>query len=341
LSDPKSRHNKIRVLVADNSSVHTQLLADALRREPSFEITAFDSDSRGLASATVNLETDVLVVSTSLDGHPARGLEVLRYVRVASPNVRTVVLMESLTDEDILSAFRAGARGLFGKSQPVQLLSKCVRSVHEGQIWADKREISIALDSLLSGPTVGSLKVGGMSLLSKRELEVVHCLAEGLTNREIAKRLKLSQHTVKNHLFRVFDKLGVSNRIELLFMALRQVDSNGVTAKDAWSGSTPSKFEDELAALKKDAEAGVPSSQLALAQLYMARRSDPQDAVRAYTWYLVGLKRAAEAKELLTSWLTTSQIEEAEREASAKLSERDEGGRDFTEWSPRNYFEEG
>jgi len=68
----------------------------------------------------------------------------------------------SLTDEDILSAFRAGARGLFGKSQPVQLLSKCVRSVHEGQIWADKREISIVLDSLLSGPT-GSLKVGGMS----------------------------------------------------------------------------------------------------------------------------------------------------------------------------------
>jgi DNA-binding NarL/FixJ family response regulator len=95
LSDPKSRHNKIRVLVADNSSVHTQLLADALRRERSFEIAAFDSDSRGLASATVNLETDVLVVSTSLDGHAARGLEVLRYVRVASPDVRTVVLMES------------------------------------------------------------------------------------------------------------------------------------------------------------------------------------------------------------------------------------------------------
>jgi DNA-binding NarL/FixJ family response regulator len=340
LSDPKSRHNKIRVLVADNSSVHTQLLAGALGHEPSFEITAFDSDSRGLASATANLETDVLVVSTSLDGHPARGLEVLRYVRVASPNVRTVVLMESLTDEDILSAFRAGARGLFGKSQPVQLLSKCVRSVHEGQIWADKREISIALDSLLSGPT-GSLKVGGMSLLSKRELEVVHCLAEGLTNREIAKRLKLSQHTVKNHLFRVFDKLGVSNRIELLFMALRQVDSNGVTAKEVWGDPIPRKFEDELAALKKDAEAGVPSAQLALAQLYMARRSDPQDAVRAYTWYLVGLKRAAEAKELLTSSLTASQIEEAEREASAKLSEWDAGGRDFTEWSPRNYFEEG
>jgi len=340
LSDPKSRHNKIRVLVADNSSVHTQLLAGALGHEPSFEITAFDSDSRGLASATANLETDVLVVSTSLDGHPARGLEVLRYVRVASPNVRTVVLMESLSDEDILSAFRAGARGLFGKSQPVQLLSKCVRSVHEGQIWADKREISIVLDSLLSGPT-GSLKVGGMSLLSKRELEVVHCLAEGLTNREIAKRLKLSQHTVKNHLFRVFDKLGVSNRVELLFMALSQVDSNGVTAKEVWCDPIPSKFEDELAALKKDAEAGVPSAQLALAQLYMARRSDPQDAVRAYTWYLVGLKRAAEAKELLTSSLTASQIEEAEREASAKLSERDAGGRDFTEWSPRNYFEEG
>lgn len=242
LSDPKSLR-KIRVIVADNSSIHTQLLAESLRREPAFEVTPFDSDSRDLISSLAQADADVLVISSSLDGHPMRGLQILRDVRAANLKVRIVVLMDSLSDEDILNAFRSGARGLFGKSQPVELLSKCVRSVHDGEIWAENRQIAIALDALCSGPIVRSPNPEAMGLLSQRELQVVQCLAEGLTNREIAKRLKLSPHTVKNHLFRVFDKLGVSNRIELLFMTLSPVDAQRVSGKSSSNEPDPSPLK--------------------------------------------------------------------------------------------------
>src|SRR5436305_12382602 len=82
--------------------------------------------------------------------------------------------------------------------------------------------MSCIVESLASTPAVHAVDAKGMNLLSPRELEVVRCLAEGLTNREIADRLGLSQHTIKNYLFRIYDKLVVSSRLELLFMTLTQ-----------------------------------------------------------------------------------------------------------------------
>lgn len=322
--DPNIRKNEIlRVLVADSSRIHTHLLADALKSDQLFEAIPFDADPGSLVSAVTGVDTDVLVISANLNEQPSRGLEAVRELRLRASTVRAVVLMDSLKDEDVLNAFRAGARGIFDKSQPVELLRKCVRYVHEGQIWAGSREISVAVEALASVPTVRAVDARGLSLLSKRELQVVRCLAEGLSNREIAERLKLSQHTVKNHLFRVFDKLGVSSRIELLFMTLSQAGPNHSIVEDSNNGSTRGALRDEFVLLQKAAEAGLPAAQLALAQMYLVRRADPQDAVRAYTWYLVALERASRAKELITRMLTAKQIEEAQREACIKLSQPD------------------
>ena len=101
-------------------------------------------------------------------------------------------------------------------------LRKCIHCVQQGQIWANTREMSFAVEALASAPTIRAVNAAGLDLLSKRELEVVHSLVQGLSNREIARQLQLSQHTVKNHLFRIFDKLGVSSRIELVHMTLNQ-----------------------------------------------------------------------------------------------------------------------
>lgn len=205
--------------MADDTLVHTQLLGEALRREPQLDVITASS-SQDVMLAFNRHSIDVAVISVNLDDQSLHGCVLLRQLRSVDPRIRTVMLLDSSKQEIILQAFRAGARGLFSRHESIETLAKCIRSVYEGQIWANSQQMSYAVEALAALPEVRVLDGNGLSLLSKRELEVVRCLAEGLTNREIAERLALSQHTVKNYLFRVFEKTGVSNRLELLFMTL-------------------------------------------------------------------------------------------------------------------------
>jgi len=214
--------NPIRVFVADNSPIHTQLVADGLRRDPALQVIVPVSDSSRLMAEVTASDVDVLVISANLDEQPCKGLEILQELRASFPGIRAVVLLHSSKRELIVDAFRAGARGIFSRQGSIEMLMKAVHCVHEGQIWANSWETSLAVEALANSRKVRPMNGNGLSLLSRREMEVVRCLAEGLTNREIAERLQLSQHTIKNYLFRVFDKLGVSSRVELLFMTLGQ-----------------------------------------------------------------------------------------------------------------------
>jgi two-component system, NarL family, nitrate/nitrite response regulator NarL len=148
------------------------------------------------------------------------GMVALREFHEAHPHIPAVILLDSPKQEIVLDAFRAGARGIFSNHGSLEMLCKCVRVVYEGQVWASSREVKIALEALSSAPLIRTTHAGGLNLLSRRELQVVHCLAEGLTNRAIGARLGLSRHTIKNYLMKIFDKLGVCNRVELLFLTL-------------------------------------------------------------------------------------------------------------------------
>jgi DNA-binding NarL/FixJ family response regulator len=318
MDSPRAREDRIRVLVADNTRIHTQLLADALTRDRGLDVISADSDSHSLIAAAVAHKTDVLLISSNLDEEPHRAFEILRELRASHPQIRPVMLLDSSKRDFILHAFRAGARGIFSRHEPVESLCKCVRSVHEGQIWATSLQMSFAVEALASSPNVKAVDANGLDLLSKREMEVVRSLAEGLTNREIAQRLGLSQHTIKNYLFRVFDKLGVSSRVELLFMTLSQASPAQALLPTLLANPANGGRHDEatIAVCQKAAEQGLPTAQVALAQLYSARRSGPKDLVHAYMWFLIANEQIARAKNHVNKSMTMEQLLEAEQRAA-------------------------
>jgi DNA-binding NarL/FixJ family response regulator len=119
-----------------------------------------------------------------------------------------------------VDAFRAGARGVLSRGAGLSALPKCVHRVSQGQVWASSDALGFLLDTFVQTTPARTLSDSCCKLLAPREQAVVQLVADGLSNREIAIQLKLSQHTVKNYLFRVFDKIGVSSRVELVLCAL-------------------------------------------------------------------------------------------------------------------------
>jgi two-component system nitrate/nitrite response regulator NarL len=309
----------IRVLVADDTRLHTQLLADALRRDGAFEVSGSDSEELIARGDLHNI--DVLLLSSDLDEQPARGFEVLRKVRTLHPNIRAVMLLDSTKHKLVLDAFRAGAQGVLSRQESVETLCKCVRSVHEGQIWANSQQMSLVIQALFSSQEPFPANAQGIDELSKREMEVVDSVARGLTNRKIAERLGLSQHTVKNYLFRVFDKLGVSNRFELLSLILSRIEHSEST-----SGSSPKYYTDPamlsdstLGGCRRAAEQGAMIAQLELARFYWTRRADSRDLIQAYKWYLIGSQQISQTSRRVVKAMTLEQKFEAEQLATEWL----------------------
>jgi DNA-binding NarL/FixJ family response regulator len=129
------------------------------------------------------------------------------------------MLLDTPERTQVVESFRAGARGVFSRSDSLKSLAKCIYCVSQGQVWANSKELRYLLEALGEALPMRMIDAKGAVLLSRREQEVVRCVAEGLSNREIAQRLGLTEHTVKNYLFRIFDKLGVSKRVEVVLYA--------------------------------------------------------------------------------------------------------------------------
>ena len=317
----------IRVHVCDDTRVHTELLADALKRDGCLQVT---TSPPGADRVTVHAnisDVDVLLISSSLDEQPCRGFEVLRGLRAMHADLKAVMLLDSSQGDIILEAFRAGARGIFSKNDSVASLTKCVRKVHEGQVWANSDHIATLLQALASSHNIRAVDARGLDLLSKREMEMVRGVAQGLSNREIASRLKLSQHTVKNCLFRIYDKLGVSSRVELLFMTLSQERHAQSALQHFMNERAYESLRDEatLIACQEAAAHGVVIAQFTLAQFYSMYKADPQMAGQAYVWYSVVSEQVTKALQAVAKELTLEQLLKAEALAAEQVNKKNAG----------------
>lgn len=210
----------ISVLVADYDVLACRLLASRLRKHRQFQVTECAEAAATTVEMMRRTRPAVAIVSAALQGDPEGGYRVLREVRTWSPRIRAIMLLENFEQPAIVEAFRAGARGVFARSAyQFETLCKCVHKVHQGQVWADSKQLCYVLDAFAQTTAMPLSQSAGVRL-SRRESDVVRLVVEGLSNREIAQQLQLSEHTVKNYVFRIFDKLGVSSRVELVHYAL-------------------------------------------------------------------------------------------------------------------------
>jgi len=217
----------VRVLVSDSSRIGAQMFKEALARDrPELKIVFSGSKADEILNQTVQEQPDVAVLSLALEDGSNSGLEVLGRIVANAPATRVVLMVDSQPEPDVvISAFRKGARGIFSRVRSIIELEKCIVRVHQGQLWMGNREKEFLVDAVSKALLLNMRNVKGEEILTKREREIVYLVAAGLTNADISERLGLSEHTVKNYMFRIFDKLGVSSRVELILY--------GITFRDA------------------------------------------------------------------------------------------------------------
>ncbi len=210
----------VRVLAADSTRMNSQLLADVLARDKRFHLVETQLTAATILAVAASEKPDVVLLSPLLENDPTLGFQVARELHAAQPATRIVMLLDRSERTSAVEAFRAGASGIFCRSESLKFLPRCIACVHAGQVWANSHQLKYLLDALseaMPGRRTG--QTADISILSKREQDVVSGVAEGLSNREIANRLNLTEHTVKNYLFRIFDKLKVSSRVEVVLYA--------------------------------------------------------------------------------------------------------------------------
>jgi DNA-binding NarL/FixJ family response regulator len=216
------RDESISVVIIDSSKMTAELLTRALSRVKTLNILKSVVNLREAVEAIASLTPDVAVVSTNLADGPFRGFELLRQARSLSSATQCVVLMDDSDHELVVDAFRAGARGVFKRSGSMRLLGRCISAINAGQVWASSTDLQQVLEALERTLPFRCVNSRGDILLTRREQEIVPLVAQGLTNKEISSNLKLSEHTIKNHLFRIYEKLGISSRVELILYAVSE-----------------------------------------------------------------------------------------------------------------------
>ena len=205
----------VKLIVADEQPLHRLGVCQFLSGYPEFEVAASCADADEVLRAVRAEAPDLLVLDLLLPPQGAVGL--LRELHTEGLTVKTVILAASIDEDEVLDVIRQGVRGVVLKTMAPDLLLKCLRIVHAGGEWLEKRSVSLALEKLLRSESRREQRAAGP--LTAREMELVCLAAEGLQNQEIAARMFISEGTVKAHLHNIFKKLHVKNRLALSTLA--------------------------------------------------------------------------------------------------------------------------
>ena len=198
------QETKIRVMLADDHGILREGVRAILQRDEELDVVAEAGESREVVDLVTTVKPDVLILDLVMPG--LEGLEVFRLVRERAPETKILVFSGYMSDELIVQCLQAGAKGYLAKTAKTSDLVSAIKVVNSGGVWAEQRMMAKALEK---NPTV-----------TKRELDIIRLVSEGLRNKEIADKLGISEKTVKAHMHSVFKKLHVEHRLQVALYSL-------------------------------------------------------------------------------------------------------------------------
>jgi DNA-binding NarL/FixJ family response regulator len=213
----RSRSSASTVFIAESSYLNCQLLEAAFRRKNrGIAVVGSDIETGRALSFIEKCQPDVAVISAQLESGPLDGYRLLSAMRSMQCTTRAILLLGTREREPVIDAFRSGAHGVIFRDERIETLRRCIRAVHQGQVWASSEHLQHLLDVLCQSVPPGFRHGARLDLLSKRQADVVRLVAQGMTNRDVAAQLGLSEHTIRNYMFEIFNRVGVSTRVELV-----------------------------------------------------------------------------------------------------------------------------
>jgi len=204
----------IRLVIADDHPLVLDGLERLFQADPDFTVVARCRDGDEALRAAREHRPDLLILDIRMPGRD--GLAVLREVRKEQLPTRVVLLTAEVDEDAVVEALRLGARGIVLKEMAPHMLVQCVRKVHAGEQWIERRSFGRALDKMLRREA-GAREVG--RTLTPREIAITRMIAGGLRNKEVAEKLNISEGTVKIHLHNIYEKLALDGRLALSLYA--------------------------------------------------------------------------------------------------------------------------
>ena len=218
------RKGNIRILIADDHPIVRDGLKKLLTLEEDFEIVGEAADGCEVLDRVQELDPDVLLLDLRMPN--LDGLSALQTLQQTNKRTRVIILTASEDKNEFVQAMKLGCSGIVLKQTAPELIVKSIRKVHGGEIWLDSHTTAAVMRQFAAPGEVGSGSGTGKSRerspLSHREREIVQLVAQGYKNKEMAEKMFISEQTVKNHLHNIFDKLGVSDRLELALYAIHK-----------------------------------------------------------------------------------------------------------------------